>query len=286
MRNYSRAFTLIELLVVIAIIAILAAILFPVFAQAKEAAKKTADISNVKQINLAAQMYLPDYDDVHVMIRNGQSNWGCDESGDGVVDCYQINHGPAMLMPYIKNRDIWDAPNDGIAPSDCETPDVTGGNVSYSFTQNKGSIDTVQAGIAGHSPILSDGTFWDGNNPSLSATAVGAPANTIFIYPYYATFGYIYGLHPRSNDHRRIASNDPAIAGIELWPNFNPGNFWCGGDQIAIGAYQDKVTFGYADGHVESRSRSSVMDETWVTDPVLAEDENLRNEFVPTEQFK
>ena len=60
--NKLRAFTLIELLVVIAIIAILAAILFPVFAQAKLAAKKTADLSDQKQIVLGTIMYDNDYD--------------------------------------------------------------------------------------------------------------------------------------------------------------------------------------------------------------------------------
>lgn len=55
-----KAFTLIELLVVIAIIAILAAILFPVFAQAKEAAKATTILSNQKQISLACQLYMGD----------------------------------------------------------------------------------------------------------------------------------------------------------------------------------------------------------------------------------
>jgi len=71
--NRKRAFTLIELLVVIAIIAILAAILFPVFAQAKAAAKTTASISNMKQVNLGLLMYSNDYDDLRVQRRYNPS---------------------------------------------------------------------------------------------------------------------------------------------------------------------------------------------------------------------
>jgi prepilin-type N-terminal cleavage/methylation domain-containing protein/prepilin-type processing-associated H-X9-DG protein len=90
-----RAFTLIELLVVIAIIAILAAILFPVFAQAKEAAKKTACLSNIKQINLGLQMYSTDYDDVNALAEYGSSG----AAGPHIA-------WTTVVMPYIKSGDF------------------------------------------------------------------------------------------------------------------------------------------------------------------------------------
>ena len=68
-----RAFTLIELLVVIAIIAILAAILFPVFAQAREKARQASCLSNLKQIGLGAMMYAQDYDETIVPVQTGNS---------------------------------------------------------------------------------------------------------------------------------------------------------------------------------------------------------------------
>ncbi len=87
-------FTLIELLVVIAIIAILAAILFPVFAQAKTAAKKTADLSNLKQSMVSGLMYAADADDFlpHAVFQE-----------DYIY--------AAKLMPYMKSRDIWKNPS-------------------------------------------------------------------------------------------------------------------------------------------------------------------------------
>jgi prepilin-type N-terminal cleavage/methylation domain-containing protein len=90
-----RGFTLIELLVVIAIIAILAAILFPVFAQAKEAAKKTSDLSNQKQLALGHIMYAADSDDY--FCRNWYVN--TDAGGNWKED---VNWAKAIL-PYLKS---------------------------------------------------------------------------------------------------------------------------------------------------------------------------------------
>lgn len=100
-RAESRAFTLIELLVVIAIIAILAAILFPVFAQAKQAAKKTSALSNTKQLNLGIQMYIGDYDDMYPEAVLG----GC--TGQATQNNSLWSR---TSYPYMKNKGIYRDP--------------------------------------------------------------------------------------------------------------------------------------------------------------------------------
>jgi prepilin-type N-terminal cleavage/methylation domain-containing protein/prepilin-type processing-associated H-X9-DG protein len=94
------AFTLIELLVVIAIIAILAAILFPVFAQAREKARTTTCVSNGKQMGTALMMYAQDYDER--LPRVYTANFG------------PVNNGPRDwkqdIEPYVKNRDVFRCP--------------------------------------------------------------------------------------------------------------------------------------------------------------------------------
>jgi len=100
-----KGFTLIELLVVIAIIAILAAILFPVFARAREQARKTACLSNMKQLGTALLMYTQDYDEMLPMTNYDRwvgksSDWGMDL----IVWC-------DVLMPYVKNYQIFVCPS-------------------------------------------------------------------------------------------------------------------------------------------------------------------------------
>jgi prepilin-type N-terminal cleavage/methylation domain-containing protein/prepilin-type processing-associated H-X9-DG protein len=101
-----RAFTLIELLVVIAIIAILAAILFPVFARAREQARKIACLSNARQMGTAIQMYIQDYDEnlpmanYWFMDTQVVSDWG-----------FTVTIWPDLLMPYVKNHQIFACPS-------------------------------------------------------------------------------------------------------------------------------------------------------------------------------
>lgn len=120
-RRYAvkRAFTLIELLVVIAIIAILAAILFPVFAQAKESAKKTATLAQYKQVGTAAQIYISDNDDTYMLsmapntVSGGQriSSYaalpaGWTTSGNRHLEPRRTEESMAhfnALYPYMKN---------------------------------------------------------------------------------------------------------------------------------------------------------------------------------------
>lgn len=119
------AFTLIELLVVIAIIAILAAILFPVFASAKEAAKKIQSLSNLKQTVLAWQLYQGDYDDAlmrdHILTTPSlRSNWWASCTTDPSDPFHSCDANPAvpngaLLYPYTKSEGVQTDPSFPVA---------------------------------------------------------------------------------------------------------------------------------------------------------------------------
>lgn len=126
-KQFRGGFTLIELLVVIAIIAILAAILFPVFAKARERAKQSACISNLKQIGIAMVTYTSDWDDQFPSwTPSGQTGYistedfkATVENGlymGGTVDILSASGEKAtislQLDPYIKSREVWACPAD------------------------------------------------------------------------------------------------------------------------------------------------------------------------------
>jgi prepilin-type N-terminal cleavage/methylation domain-containing protein len=122
-------FTLIELLVVIAIIAILAAILFPVFARARENAKQTACLSNLKQIGTAISMYTQDYDDTYPIYVNRTSGATLDRPTPGVAPAtpaqlFVTNAADSggwnddywktwmdSVFPYVKSLDVFRCPS-------------------------------------------------------------------------------------------------------------------------------------------------------------------------------
>jgi prepilin-type N-terminal cleavage/methylation domain-containing protein len=117
-----QAFTLIELLVVIAIIAILSAILFPVFAQAKLAGKKTVNVSNLRQIGIAVTLYVTDNDGYPMM-----------SSPSGTVP---RTRWPDYIYPYVKNEPIFNSP---LAPKEmfqkawAHNPTVKYGGYGYNY---------------------------------------------------------------------------------------------------------------------------------------------------------
>jgi prepilin-type N-terminal cleavage/methylation domain-containing protein/prepilin-type processing-associated H-X9-DG protein len=126
-----KGFTLIELLVVIAIIAILAAILFPVFAQAREKARQTACLSNVKQISLGILMYVQDYDETFPMLYNkvGDTSYGIEW----------------FIQPYVKNFGVFNCPSSNRKRS----ATATYGSYSYGYPSTYGGTSALFRSMMG-----------------------------------------------------------------------------------------------------------------------------------------
>lgn len=174
----SKAFTLIELLVVIAIIAILAAILFPVFAQAKAAAKKAAAISNHKQLSLAVIQYTADYDDRYPLT--------------SVTVTYSVASNPPdatwgyLSYPYMKNQDIFADPMDGaqVTERDTDGTPVPSGSVpaQYKTEQLRYNL-SLKADYGVNTQFFNPWGYLCPNyfQPfSIATTQPNDPANTIY----------------------------------------------------------------------------------------------------------
>ena len=186
-----RGFTLIELLVVIAIIAILAAILFPVFAQAKAAAKTASSLSNVKQVALGSLMYSGDSDDVVVYY------YGYDHLATDDKYLFDEAYG-GRLFPYVKSQDLFfdtmgpKPQPDTVINGEKKYKDVATAGYNYSWSW----ITNLSINSDGYS-MSGSGTC---ENPSIeqsakSQTAIDAPADRIAFAPtQYGTnpYGWMY----------------------------------------------------------------------------------------------
>ncbi|MDR3690254.1 MAG: prepilin-type N-terminal cleavage/methylation domain-containing protein [Fimbriimonas sp.] len=187
MRKSSNAFTLIELLVVIAIIAILASILFPVFAQAKSAAKNTTDLSGTKELTLGVIMYAGDVDDNYPFAI--RADWNATWA--------------TVVFPYVKNNGVFRSPFDS---SQYDKGDLTGwqpprdwlngwAGIPISFGVNayyhpQNSLVTQSCGCTGHcvpsglfvpmvQPDACPGSWFTAD--TISSTQVTKPGETIML---------------------------------------------------------------------------------------------------------
>jgi len=214
MNNYRRnAFTLIELLVVIAIIAILAAILFPVFATAREKARQTTCASNLKQIGLAFVQYVSDYDEVtpYTCYSNSgttycggcQAPWGC------TLGWY--------LDPYVKSTQMWRCPSDTLnngavqAASTGPSANSMGGFSNGSYGYNIYFMGLHHNGanysLIAPNPIQMSQLF----TPSVDGIVFGTWINGGTLMDWYGTFARIEG-NPMANDPTYINPPKPTLA--------------------------------------------------------------------------
>ncbi|HEY3783117.1 MAG TPA: prepilin-type N-terminal cleavage/methylation domain-containing protein [Fimbriimonadaceae bacterium] len=242
-RNKSGAFTLIELLVVIAIIAILAAILFPVFAQAKAAAKATACLSNQKQIILAEIMYANDFDDTLGGMYNGGSKQvgdyatfpGYDNGYDNPVWAkYNYLNWQEQLNPYLKS--------DGKgAVRSCPIA------IDTDLTDGWGCENAHTAGSYGIVNYLNSQAcssyYMNGIAEFKSTTLMPAPAGTILF---------------------RESASLQQVAQIAPW-NFGargyaaPANGWAEFDGTTLDInHNDGTNLSFGDGHAKYRKKTGI----------------------------
>jgi prepilin-type N-terminal cleavage/methylation domain-containing protein/prepilin-type processing-associated H-X9-DG protein len=263
MNRFKRAFTLIELLVVIAIIAILAAILFPVFAQAREKARSANCVSNQKQMSTAMLMYSQDYDELMPLAFGYYPGFGWLWQYVGNVPynnaCPGGNCGPNWTMamsefwvnstqPYIKNFQIFHC-------SSAAKPSALGANVppagapanaKTSYTYNGLLMGYSQAGmnVPAQLPMITEsngGAFFDGYcsaNPVLRCDDPNAPC----------TYANVSG-----------GGNEAKNGETSIWFGFD----------AKANVHANGQNWAYCDGHVKYKTLSTKVVDPGRTNPYV-----------------
>jgi prepilin-type N-terminal cleavage/methylation domain-containing protein len=238
-----RAFTLIELLVVIAIIAILAAILFPVFAQAKAAAKATTSISNIKQLMTGMLLYSSDADDVRV-VRNRQDF----TPGGPVTNEYNWRQ---LVQPYVKNQDIFkDSVNPASKFSDAHSDPALRAFYGWNPVEVPANMRFTRGYAIAN--VFVSGSFAD--NKGISMTSFSEPADTMAIgenKTYSADMGPYQGwIEDVDSDTAWLGAANPKTGLKWLWG----GNKW---DNKAMAV-------AFQDGHAKRLSFSAICGDSFM----------------------
>jgi len=240
-RDRVRAFTLIELLVVIAIIAILAAILFPVFAQARDKARQATCLSNVKQLSLGINMYAQDYDET--------LPYGYHYSSDGKVWWWWQDD----IHPYVKNNAIYTCPS--ASPHAVETNGRPPGTVNPMVRDYIANAVKVGPDSGQWPPTRTDtstvrvGPFTNNSGTGTSTQGLASiqdPAGTIMIFDGYRDVE-IYDIN--ETDCWRPVPQPPRDA----------SHRW---DGVVAKRHTDGFVAGYVDGHAKWMRESKCGDWT------------------------
>jgi prepilin-type N-terminal cleavage/methylation domain-containing protein/prepilin-type processing-associated H-X9-DG protein len=276
MLKRKSAFTLIELLVVIAIIAILAAILFPVFAQAREKARSTACLSNVKQLTLGWIMYAQDYDESFPQWDWYESYTGGNGYGVGANKNNATSLWLNAIYPYVKSTQVYKCPSDA-RPLQQQVDSWGNTNNGGWFTVSAPSAPVIAP--TGLNPaIYNNGKLipvtYGANEPitvkAPNLAAIDKPADAFLIADSITTLS---GTNGYKNWSQALAANAPATdpkikarilriaypkpdcvsgLGADYWAGNAP--YWYGSYDSkyeACAMHQGGVNVGFADGHAK-----------------------------------
>jgi prepilin-type N-terminal cleavage/methylation domain-containing protein/prepilin-type processing-associated H-X9-DG protein len=237
MRNSRRyGFTLIELLVVIAIISLLAAILFPVFAQAREKARQTSCASNERQIGLAMLQYVQDFDEAMP-----QSYYGSTGDSDLTANYKWMD----AVYPYVKNEQVFDCPSDAQSPP-----------YHYRTGEDFGSYGLNGAyGSPGDSQTPPRSALTASYHYVVLQSMVAVPATTVWV---------------TDNNNAATAANTGGSQGF-FWTNWtqNPTITPANPPQLnnIVARHQGHVNVLYCDGHVKPVTLGALAQTKEIVDP-------------------